>query len=262
MASEFHLFSIGWVVENKPRFDPKNPEVTNMVNVSTVEVMGGFDGEMSFNPEVLTLEGTDASGKAYSVKATQDGSIPCKWLPDAGNRLSAPDVRRGCLVHVYRLADTDEYYWKYTGLTNGLLNLETVIIAFGATPKAGGYGTNLNECYFLEVSTHEGLITLQTSRANNEPFAYTAQLNTREGNFILTDDINNKVSLDSREREIEITNTDGTTFQALKQVLTLTAKEAIRFNVGGTTMELTPSSIQHKTPLYGVTTGKFDIKKG
>jgi len=248
MASVFHFYSLGIVVENKPRSD-------NHVNVAPIETNPAYDGEVTLNPMQEISEGIDAYGKAYSVKTTSDVSLPCIWLPCGANRVTAPDVRRGMQVEIWRLGDTDDYYWRFMGLDSHLMTLETVIYAWSATPNAGGGAIDVSNCYFFEISTHEGLVTFQNSKANGEPFQYTMQLNTKRGELTITDDIGNALEFDSKENMIKASNPDGSSVELSKKVVSLIGPEKVRFQSGGTTFEMSPSGAALVTPA-------FDIKQG
>lgn len=248
MESIFKLYSIGLVAENKPRND-------RFVNVVLVEDSAGLDGEITFNPQEHRVKGRDKDGNPYEVVTTMDVSLNCEWLPSGTNRITPPDVVRGELVEVFRLGDTDQYYWRTMGLRDNLRTLETVIFAFSATPSFEGKPLSLDRCYFLEVSTHDKLVTFSTAKANGEPFVYTAQFNTAEGQFILNDDIGNQFELLSRERILKLFNADGSFVDINKKKITINADEQIQFICGGTTTVMQPDSIASKTTTHKVTTG-------
>jgi len=251
MPSVFHFFSLGTVAENKPRSGPQGGNSFEyMVNCTPIEKMPAYDGEITFNPKEETIEGTDAQGEAYSVKTTSDVTYPCRWLPDQGNRISPPDVRRGMTVEIWRLGDTDQYYWRYMGLEPHLMTQETVIIAISANPNPGGSAVDLNNCYYLEISTHQGLITFATSQANGEPFKYTGQLNTLAGEWILTDDIGTLIELASRQGRVRMENAQGSSVMIEQQRVELEGPELVQFKSGGSTLRVTPEGIFGDAPNY------------
>jgi hypothetical protein len=240
MESVFKLYSIGYVGENKPRTD-------RFVNVLPVEDAGGTDGEVTFNPQKETLKGTDKDGKQYDVTSTTDSTINCEWLPSGSNRFTPPDVVRGELVEIFRLGDTDQYYWRCMGLRDNLRTLETVIFAFSGSPTAGTGPLNLERCYFFELSTHEGLVTFSTAMANGEPFLFTTQYNTKEGTFLLTDDIANSFFLNCKERWWKMANADGSFMEINKKKIMMSADEEIVFKCGGSTHTMKPAEIAMKS---------------
>lgn len=240
MDSVFRLYSIGYVAENKPRND-------RFVNVLAVEDTGGIDGEVTFNPQKETLTGTTKEGKQYEVVSTTDSTLSCEWLPSGTNRFTPPDVVRGELVEIYRLAETDQYFWRCMGLRDNLRTLETVIFAFSASPMASTGPLNLERCYFLEISTHEGLVTFSSAQANGEPFLFTTQYNTKLGTFLLTDDINNSFWLDCKERFWKMINADGSFMEINKKKIAMKADEEISLTCGGSTYVMKPEDISMKS---------------
>ncbi|ARV77335.1 baseplate assembly protein [Pseudomonas phage Noxifer] len=240
MESVFKLYSIGYVAENKPRTD-------RHVNVMAVEDAGATDGEVTFNPQKETLKGTDKDGKQYDVVTTTDSTLNCEWLPSGSNRFTPPDVVRGELVEIFRMGDTDQYYWRCMGLRDNLRTLETVIYAFSATPTAGTGPLDLTRCYYLEISTHEGLVTFSTAQANGEPFLFTTQFNTKEGTFLLTDDIDNSFFLDCKERWWKMMNADGAFMEINKKKIAMKADEEISMTCGESTYVMKPADISMKS---------------
>lgn len=245
MDSVFRLYSIGYAAENKPRNE-------RFLNVIATEVSGGTDGEVTFNPEELRLAGTDRDGNTYEVASTVDATINCEWLPASSNRLTPPDIMRSELVEIWRLGDTDQFYWRCMGLRDNLRTLETVIYAFSASKSTQKTPLALDRCYFLEISTHDKLVTFSTSMANGEPYRYTAQFNTGIGQFILNDDLGNQFEMISRERILKMFNADGSFLDINKKRITLNADEQIQLICKGSTLTMNPTEILHKTQRWFV----------
>lgn len=225
-GSQLKRYSIGVVAENKPL------DVTTL-NVTPVEVLSGLDGEIQLSPEDKVSEGVDADGKSYQVRATTDITLTADWLPLGSNRVSAPDMRRGELVEIYRVADNDTFYWRDMGLRPDLRRLETVIWAFNGSPDNGpGNGIDPARCYFFEVSTHTGQVNLSTSQANGEACTYALQFNTRDGQVTLEDNVGNSFHLDSPQAFFEMINASNTRLQLDKKNLYGKADTEIAFEAG------------------------------
>jgi hypothetical protein len=208
--SQLRPYSIGVAAENKP-LD------TRFLNVAPIEMLSALDGEINFDPQDQVVRGKDSRGNQYEIKTTLDNSVTAEWYPGASNRVTPPDIRRGELIELFRLADTDKFYWRCMGLRDNLRRLETVIWAFNGTPNEGDEGISYETSYFFEVSTHKKLITMSTSQANGEPFRYTFQFNTKDGHVLLTDDVGNHVLLDSANTNIHLENIEGTMVELNKQ---------------------------------------------
>lgn len=225
--SQLRRYSVGVAAENKPL-------ETHELNVTPVEALPGLDGEVQLNPEDKVHEGTDANGQPYQVRAMSDITLTATWLPCGSNRATAPDIRRGELIEIYRVADNDTFYWRDLGLRPDLRRLETVIFMFNATPDEHGDGLSAETCYWFEVSTHQKLVTFTTTQANGEPFGYSTQFNTGDGQFTLEDTAGNSLHLDSANTFIEFINAAQTQFQLDKTTLRGKANDHIAFEAGKT----------------------------
>lgn len=235
-GSIFRLYSIGRAAENKKR-------TTMLINVLPVELATGTDGEINFDPKLATNSFTNLKGETIEINGIVARELECQWLPTDDNRLTAPDIRRGELLEIWRLGDTDQYYWRSMGITNGLRALESVIFAWSATPELGGYGLDLSKCYMLSVSAHDKHFTIQTSKANGELYAYTFQINTAESAVYLTDDNDNFFELDSKEKRLQLKNVDGSFVKVEKKFIELNADEYINLKVKNSNFRMTPDSI-------------------
>lgn len=219
-VSQLQPYSVGIAAENKP-LDSRD------LNVTPIETLPAVDGELNFNPETQTVSGTDSDGNTYEVSVTTDVTLTAQWVPKGSNRVTPPDIRRGELVEIYRMADADQYFWRSLGLRDDLRRLETVIFAFNGSPDEGSRGIDPTTCYFLEISTHQKKVTFSTSQANGEPFGYTCQFDTGNGTFTLTDSIDQQLHLNSSERFIELVNADESYLQLDRQDIHLHAHNDI-----------------------------------
>lgn len=240
LKSSLYLFSVGYVTKNKEYN-------SRLIQALPVESASATDGEVTHNPIQDILKGVDAQGNAFEVKATATRDLECEWYPFEDNRVTPPDVRRGELVEIYRLGNSPKYFWRSMNMRNGLRTLEHVVTAYGATPKPGGSGLDMESCYTMVISPLNGYINLQTSKANKEPYTYTLQINTKDGIIGIQDDVGNYFELNSKESRLQLKNVDNSYIKIEKQWIDLKADKYIKFTVGGTTMELKPDSIETKT---------------
>ncbi|EKD22558.1 MAG: hypothetical protein ACD_84C00046G0002 [uncultured bacterium] len=149
------------------------------------------------------------------------------WLPLGGsNRITAPDVRRGETVVLYRFADSDEFFWVTLIDDFSLRKLETVVFAFSGT-KVEGVKMDAGNTYFLEISTHSKMIHLHTSKANGEPYSYDIQLNTAEGFLQIQDDDGNFFKFDSADRHIVMVNRDQSKVEINKTIINFESSDEI-----------------------------------
>lgn len=193
---------MGIVAENKKLS-------SDMIEASPIQDLPLLDKEITDDAKESIQPSQNADGVSAQNKSYASITVPAKWLPIAGgNRHTPPDVRRGAVVMLYQVGDEKRYYW--TTLTNDhhLRKLETVLYVFSATQEENA-PVNGDNYYYLEVSTHTKCVTFHTSKADGEPFTYDIQINTKEGKIVITDDINNYILLDSKEKQLRLENADG-----------------------------------------------------
>lgn len=238
--SKLRPYSLGIVAENKA-LSSKDVEVV------PYEQSPILDGEITSASADIKAKGVDSVGSVLEKTVTSTLSVKAKWLPiGASNRVSAPDVRRGELVMLYKFADADMYFWNTLKDDISLRKLETVIYAFSATMNESAE-MNASTYYFIEISTHKKLITLHTSKDNGEPFSYDIQLNTEAGYFVITDDVGNHILMDSKNSRIHLKNVDGSEYDMDKTNLTINVPQRMEFNAH----EL---EVNAKTTINGYTT--------
>lgn len=204
-------YSLGVVAENKLLS-------SNEILVTPIEQLTMLDGEIKSNPTKLETAGTDASGNAYQTSTLIDQTVKAEWLPlSDGNRLSAPDVRRGAKVHLYRYGDTDRFYWVCEGTDLKIRKLETVVWGISATTDEATDSNTKDSMYWIEMSSHSKTITLHTSKKNGEFCTYACQFNLVQGRFLLTDDLGNEFDFNSKETRLAFKNAEGTELELNKQ---------------------------------------------
>lgn len=212
--SKLRFYSIGIVAENKA-LKSKHVEVT------PTEEMPMLNGELAPVAVDYKAKAVNNLGSSYETTVETTTTIKALWLPiGAANRITAPDVRRGELVNLYKFGDTDQYFWNTLNDDVKLRKLETVIYAFSATMNEAAE-INDKTYYFIEISTHKKLITLHTSKDNGEPYGYDIQLDTGNGKLVITDDVGNYILLDSSQSQIKLQNIDGSTFDMIGPVLNI-----------------------------------------
>ena len=220
--SKLEFFSMGRVAQNKPLG-------TYIVEIYPIEELPFTDKEVTENAEDYKSKGVDELGESYEGSTRTTSSIQAEWLPwGENNRKTAPDVRRGERVMILKYADDDKYYWFKMGWDE-LRKLETVIWAFSAHTQENVPFTPENT-YYVELTSHKGYVRLHTSKANGELVTYDIEINGKKGHILITDDIGNFVSMDSKEHRIELKNTDGSHYDMNKRNLTITIPDTFKIN--------------------------------
>jgi hypothetical protein len=249
VESLFHIHSFGYAAENK--------ELDSMLlEVYPVETIAYTDGEIASFKDKVTSDGEDADGNKYTTEALVGNTIKAVWIPFGSNRVTAPDVRRGERLLLWRYGDVDHYYWSTCGLDDVLRRLETVFYAWSNTRDESVKLLDETNTYYFHISTHLKLVTFHTAKNDSEPFAYTIQLNTKEGVLTISDDIGNYIQLDSGDKRITLENADGTTHVLDKLLIHSYAKESITHTTDGdyivnckTSVQTASASSTIKTPI-------------
>lgn len=216
-SSSLHFYSKGLVANNKP-ID------THEIKVIPIEIRFAAEEDIIDNPTEVDID-YDGNNGSDSLTLVTNRAITATWLKTNTNRITSPDVRRGDEVHIYRLGESDRYFWVDCNSTN-VKRLETAMWAFSADPK-NPIADDLSNAYILEISTHDKCITLTTSQANGEPYGYTLQLNTNEGSFHLEDTDDNCIYLNSAETVIGFINADKTETRLDKKNIHMVAPDSM-----------------------------------
>lgn len=217
-------YSLGIAANNKV-VDSK------LLYVTPIEVIQLQNGELISNPFHQESEGWDAKDELYKTKVITDTAVEAIWKGET-NRRTAPDVRRGERVWLWRYADRDEYYWESAGLDDHLRKLETVVYGISGTPDEPKDGTQPDHGYYAEMSTHKGSITVTTSCKNGEFTTYAIQIDAKNGRVTISDAIGNRIHLNSKDTLIELYNADKTFIQLDKQNIHINAPDSIDAHAG------------------------------
>lgn len=234
-TSSLRFYSMGVVAANKLR-------TSKVIEVTPIEHLPFVDGQLTDTGTNVQAQGIDINGAAYNTQVATAVTIQATWLPEGdGNRVTAPDVRRGEYVKLYQYADADQYYWTSSGLP-GQRKLETVVHAWSGSSDERA-NLDYTNSYYKELSTHDGHITWHTSKANGEFTTYDIQLNTKEGYFRFQDGVGNVLIIDSTQNLLQYTNSDGSLLQVLKNTMQFTAPESIGFQTKKMTVDATDQFI-------------------
>lgn len=215
--SRLRIYSFGIVAADKARS-------SKIVEVTPVESFPGVSGTISSNVTQYEAQGVNAQGQSYTESIKQTITVSAEWMPMGSNRMTAPDVRAGERVMLYRMGDSDKYYWVTMMDDMNLRKLETVIYAWSGSTSQGSSGNtdnagsaNTDTSYFFEISTHDKLVHFHTSKANGEVASYDIQINTAQGILQFQDDVGNFFLLDTRNLILQMQNAEGTMFQINKK---------------------------------------------
>ena len=134
------------------------------------------------------------------VTSTEGNTIPAKWWKFNSYQVTPPDVKKGDEIIIYRLGETDIYFWEDLNSAN-VKTTVNVIYAFPADGE-NQMMDDLSNAYVLQVSSVEKMIQIRTSMANGEGAAFNFQFNLRDGTHQCTDQKGNKYWINSKENDV------------------------------------------------------------
>lgn len=186
-----HYYSMGIVAEHKAYG-------SNTIEVIPVDVQPHQSGLVTGEVNTLQTTTTDATGGRTDSKTTVSKAIKADWYGDEGNRVTAPDVRRGDEVRLYRKYDSNEFLWRAKSTSDKKNNrrLEKGRWVFSATPDEKVETVDESNGYVLDVDCVNGIMSVTTSKVNGEKSAFTFQLNGKDGVAVLTNDNGEFVQLE------------------------------------------------------------------
>jgi len=202
-TSKLRFYSVGLVAIDKP-LD------THEIQVMPIEVAPFFNGEVADLESRTEVSGLNARDEQYTVTLNLRNTITASWMPIGSNRVTSPNIKRLEYVIIWQYEKTDKYYWTPMGINDDLRTLETAVYAWAARPDDTEELDLTTNMYTLEVSAHGQHITLRTTTANGEPYAYAVQLNTRDGSFSISDDNDNVMEMVSETGRFHVKNFDDT----------------------------------------------------
>lgn len=236
--SAFQLYSIGIVAQNK-ELD------SDYIEALPMEDSMLLTGEVTDHVYEYTSSGVDANMKPYQTVVKTAATIKCKWLAiGQANRMTAPDVRRGEKVQIYRVANSDNFYWDTMMNNSNTRRLETVVHAYSGTKEEDAQ-LNEENCYVSEVSTHKKLVRLiHTSQANQEHFIYDIYVDTGNDHIMLKDNVGNFITLNSAKHQIHLRNQDNSEVELIRDIINIRSNTEI--NMQTQTLNITTTTINSK----------------
>lgn len=201
--SKLRFYSMGLVATDKA-------DDTHDIQVIPIEVIPTVTGAVGDVESKVEVSGKDSEDVGYTVELNFSNTITATWMPMGSNRLTSPNLVKDEQVLIWQFGDTDRYYWSPLGRDDDLRLLETIVFGIAARASEDDELDPANNMYTLEVSSHGQHITLRTTKDLGEPFAYTFQLNTGEGQVTLSDDNDNLIELSSETGRIKAINKEDT----------------------------------------------------
>ena len=197
------------------------------LQVIPVEKLTHIDGEVTDNVETKSTTGVDGTGNNYSDNIDVSLAIKAKWL-SRDPWLKFPGlVRRGEQVQIWRVGDSDQYYWELMGTSNHLRRKDILLLVISNTRDESTTELTAQNSVMFEINTTDGHIVLKTPKNDGEKCAYTIQLSMKDSNFFVSDDIGNSILLASKEELIQLRNTSDTYVKLEQDKMELAANTSI-----------------------------------
>lgn len=198
---------------------------TDEIQVSIKSLFPEADGATDTTAEKQTITMQSPTGDTKSSTTLQSNTVSAKWMAVNTNRVTAPDVRVGSKVVVYKFQGQNTFRWTYFGM-DGTLRLETIIWAFSASPNVNeNTPVTPDNYYMLLLSTHQKKIQLITGQGNGEPTNYVIELNTGTGQFSIVDGEDNVISLNSMEHAFTYVNQEKSYINIQKKNITMSCED-------------------------------------
>ena len=245
--SLFTPYSIGIVIEDKEK-------ESMMIKVFPLEVQDGVDGELGKTNEEIKSKITNETKIDSDVTTTIVDNIEATWLPISNsNRLTPPDVCGGERVQIYRMGDSNSFFWDTIFNEVDLRKKEHVIFAYSNVPKQGEV-LNEKNTYWQGVDCVDKKVKiLHTSDNDGEATTYDIDLDTKEGVFSIADGRGNKVSLVSKKdgwmiKTNKLVNVETETMNIKVKTLNIKATdiktECTSYKIKASTYKLEASNIK------------------
>lgn len=257
-SSQIRLYSLGIAAANL-EFGQKELEVT------PVENLAQLDGEVTDTQVDVESTGVDKDGNTYSTSQKASNSIKAMWLSLDVYRAFPGLIRRGERVMIWRVGDTDKYYWTEMGLDDTTRRKDIMTFLIPNSAKEGEDSRTPDTAYFIEVNTVDKHITIQTNKNDGEQFAYLFQLNPGGKNATLCDDAGNYIQLDSVAQRIQGKNQMGSEVWIEKGKGGMKTPENILFetktlDIKASTMNVTVDNYTEKSTSHRISTSNYTVK--
>lgn len=227
--TKFILYCVGIVAKD---IEPNEFEI----EVYPIEMYPLAKGDVT-KKKRMKASVTDFSGSKLTATAEQTFTIKARWLPwgNGGNRISAPNVCQGETVLLFKYAGNDEYFWTTIFNEQDLRKKERVVYYY-SNKKKPEKSDLLTKGYRFVVDTIDKFLGLYTEDNDGEACKYDIQLDTKNGNFLLSDSNNNGFILKSKdntfvlhaEKDIEIEAKNNIKMTADKQFSLETKEKDIK----------------------------------
>lgn len=198
---------------------------TDEIQVYIPSMYPEADGETTTAIEEKTVTTQTPTGDNSSSTTLQTNSIPATWMPLNTNRVTAPDVREGSKVVVYKFKGQNTYRWTYFGM-DGTLRLETIIYAISSSPNVNTNSPVTPDNYYIfMISTHKKMIQLLTGQGNGEPTSWSITLDSGTGQYGIVDGEGGIMSINAMAHAFTYLNAEKSFINIEKKNVTVSCED-------------------------------------
>lgn len=246
-------FSVGLVIAD-------SIDNSHYIRVIPIEQQGFIDGKIEDGANVDTVKGKDSLGNSWETSYTTTNALSAKWLPKDSNRRTPPSIHKGEKVQLYKYADSDDLFWEDFGQDTKNRTTERVVKAWSNKPKRDSKELDHTNSYYFEVDTSEGNVTLKTNKSNGEKFAYTIQIQGKNGILVVEDDVGQAFYIDSNKKETTLENQSGCKVQLLDKDVNIIATDNINMTAGKAINGQTKTVNWQASTTYTVKTAAWSLQ--
>lgn len=193
------------------------------------DILPLVQGKLEATSMAQNIKTTDENGNPTTISVNAKNVIKCSYGGDndCSNRAFPPDVRKGEIVRIFNMGDSDQWYWRGSDRTQSLRRTERVRWCANNTLENNTPMTGSNTYYFEMDTRTTKAITISTCKSDGEAFAYKFCISPAEKKVTLTDDQYNQISIDSENTCITLANHDGSFIKLDKKDITIACEGKI-----------------------------------
>ena len=184
-TTKFNIYGLGYVSENKK-------DDSNMISFIPTEHMTDMEGPYESNEETI-----GSTQKKVTMRAI--------WLNlETSSRITAPDVKKGEKVLIFKYADLDDgYLWTTYGKTDFKLRKhEHIEHEWSDNPNPGE--AKKNKRYKFILSTREKILEFQSSKEDGEKAIFNLRIDFDKGLIEFGFDTDVGIKLDAETRRMTL----------------------------------------------------------
>jgi len=165
------------------------------------EMLNDHKGDVASYKKKSKVKINTVAEKNKVVKVEKTLTLKAKWKGTGGNQITAPTVHVGELVELWKVKDSDRWFWTKLRNEPDIRGLEDEVTMWSGLDRSKksniGKLADMRNSYSHVVSTKKGYVQFTSSKKNGEKVKYTDRMDMKHGFVKLTDDRGNFVELNS-----------------------------------------------------------------